>query len=172
MRKVSTWWQLPTSWSIKRMNPSHLWSKLIVKTKTVPHRVSQDPRKEASGHMNFIFRQIFLCYNIQNVFHLPSRVINEGRKLDRLQAKEREAGKRKGLTPSGKLLQLCNRKEWERGGLLGQSCTLRGVYVSHPILKDNIGRPQRDSKLGSRPSQQSKYGNKASHMSALVSQYI
>ena len=113
MRKVLTWWQLPTNWSIKRMNPSHLWSKLIVKTKSVPHRVSQDPRKEASGHVNFIFRRIFLCYNIQNVFHLPSRVINEGRKLDRLQAKEREAGKRKGLTPSGKLLQLCNRKEWE-----------------------------------------------------------
>ena len=62
------------------MNPSHLGSKAIVKTKTVPHRVSQDPRKEASGHVNFIFRWLFLCYDIQNVFHLPSQVISEGRK--------------------------------------------------------------------------------------------
>ena len=133
------------------MNPSHLGSKAIVKTKTVPHRVSQDPRKEASGHVNFIFRRLFLCYNIQNFFHLPSQVINKGRKLDRLQATEREARERRGLHLAA---NHCNSETGNSGkgaGLLGQSCTLRGVNVSHPILKDNIGRPQRQCRLRSRP---------------------
>ena len=151
------------------MNPSHLGSKAIVKTKTVPHRVSQDPRKEASGHVNFIFRRLFLCYNIQNFFHLPSQVINKGRKLDRLQATEREARERRLQATEREARERrglhlaanhCNSETGNSGkgaGLLGQSCTLRGVNVSHPILKDNIGRPQRD---------------KVSHMNALVSQCI
>ena len=92
--------------------------------------------------MNLISRRLFLCYNIQNVFHLPSQVINEGRKLDRLQAKERQAQKSKGLTLCGNLLQLCNEKEWETSWFTQGVSTVRGVNVSHPIFKDSIGRPE------------------------------
>lgn len=55
-----TWWQLPTNWSIKRMNPSHLGKSDCKTIRLLPsHRVSQDPRKGSLGQCDPHFDGFF-----------------------------------------------------------------------------------------------------------------